>query len=320
MQQARTQLYNTRSIIPSIELSKIKARNALALLLATDGESINKILSKGSRVNRDTISKYIGREKHQTIQLKENNPNILNIAIIPQAKLNPYNKIDANLISRRPDVKVAEYRVRSNNAKIGSSIAELYPSFSLFGNIGLNSTNASGSWTSPANAFGVTIGPSFSWNIFQYNRIKNKIRLQDAIFEESLVNYNKSVLLAVTEVSNALNGYILTKKQQIENQKAVNATIRAFNISVIQYNDGLVNYQRLLTTVEKLTSTQDRYAQIKGSLALNAIALYKALGGGWQISRGKSYLSSETANKMKGRIDWGRYLDVNMTKLPKEMK
>jgi len=135
-----------------------------------------------------------------------------------------------------------------------------------------------------------------------------------------LVNYNKSVLLAVTEVSNALNGYILTKKQQIENQKAVNATIRAFNISVIQYNDGLVNYQRLLTTVEKLTSTQDRYAQIKGSLALNAIALYKALGGGWQISRGKSYLSSETANKMKGRIDWGRYLDVNMTKLPKEMK
>ena len=97
----------------------------------------------------------------------------------------------------------------------------------------------------------------------------------------------------------------------------MNATVRAFNISVIQYNDGLVNYQRLLTTVEKLTSSQDRYAQIKGNLALNVISLYKALGGGWQISKGRAYLSNETAEKMKGRIDWGRYLDPAMTKLPK---
>jgi outer membrane protein TolC len=319
MQQAKTQLYTTRSLMPTIELTKVKARNALALLLATNEESIDKILSKGNKAKSDAISKYISKDKRNILQLKENNSNIFNVTIIPQAKLNPYNKIDANLISRRPDIKVAEYLVRSNNAKIGSAIAELYPSFSLFGNIGLNSNNASGSWISPSNAFGVSIGPSFSWNIFQYDRIKNKIRLQDAIFEESLVNYNKSVLLAVTEVSNALNGYILTKKQQIENQKAVNATVRAFNISVIQYNDGLVNYQRLLTTVEKLTSTQDIYAQIKGNLSLNAIALYKALGGGWQISRGNSYLSKETANKMKARIDWGKYLDANMTRLPKEM-
>ena len=167
---------------------------------------------------------------------------------------------------------------------------------------------------------GITVGPSFSWNIFQYGRIKNQIRLQDALFEESLVNYNKQVLSAVSEVSNAVHGYILTKKQQKENRKAVEATVRAFNISVIQYNDGLVNYQRLLTTVEKLTSTQDRYAQIKGNLALNAISLYKALGGGWQISKGKSYISKALAQKMKKRTDWGKYLDQNMTKLPKGMR
>jgi outer membrane protein TolC len=164
---------------------------------------------------------------------------------------------------------------------------------------------------------GVTIGPSFSWNIFQYGRIKNQIRLQDAKFEESLVNYNKQVLSAVSEVSNALEGYRLTSKQHEENKKAVEASIRAFNISVIQYNDGLVNYQRLLTTVEKLTSTQDRFASIKGNVALNAVALYKALGGGWQISRGKAYISETLAQKMKNRTDWGNYLDKNMTRLPK---
>jgi outer membrane protein TolC len=320
MQQSRSQLYNTRSAIPSIEITKAKARNAMALLLGTDSNNIRRILASGSKKKRDSTGKYVAKEKQGVLQIKGGTSDLLNVAIIPQARLNPYNKIDADLITRRPDIKVAEYRVRSDNALIGSSIAELYPSFTLFGNIGYNTNNATGSWISGSDALGVTVGPAFSWNIFQYGRIKNKIRLQDAVFEESLVNYNKKVLSAVAEVSDALEGYILTKKQQVENRKAVEATVRAFNISVIQYNDGLVSYQRLLTTVEKLTSTQDRYASIKGNLAIQAVLLYKALGGGWQISKGKSYLSAETAAKMKQRIDWDRYLDHNMTRLPEGMQ
>jgi len=242
---------------------------------------------------------------------------LTDVNLVPKPSLNPHYKIDANLITRRPDVKAAEYRVHADSAQIGAKMADLYPSFSLFGNIGYNTSNQSGSWLNGTAPLAVTIGPSFSWNIFNYGRIKNQIRIQDAKFEESLVNYNKAVLSAVAEVSNALGGYILTKKQHLENKKAVEATIRAFNISVVQYNDGLVNYQRLLTTVEKLTSTQDRFATIKGNVAINAIALYKALGGGWQINRGKSYISRELAAKMKGRIDWGKYLEPEMTRLPK---
>ena len=319
MQQARTQLYSTRSAIPAIELLKVKARNAMALLLGTDNRTIDKILISKNERYRDTVTKYMGKKKKGAVQIKQDKTDLLNVAMIPQANLNPYNKIDAELITRRPDIKVAEYQVRSNNALIGSSIAELYPSFSVFGNIGFNSNNASGSWISGSNALGVTVGPAFSWNIFQYGRIKNQIRLQDAVFEESLVNYNKSVLSAVNEVSDALNGYVLTEKQQIENKKAVDASVRAFNISVIQYNDGLVSYQRLLSTVQKLTQTQDLYATMKGNLSLNAILLYKALGGGWQISKGKSYLSAETAARMKKTVDWDKYLDANMTRLPEGM-
>ena len=314
MQQARTQLYNTRSALPSLELAKIKSRNAIGVLLAMNTHSVDTLLK--SKYNKDVTAKYIGAKKRGSIQLKEGSNDLLNVDMIPHARLNPHNKIDANLIKRRPDIQIAEYGVRSNSALIGAKMAELYPSFSLFGNIGFNSNNATGSWGTASDALGVSIGPSFSWNIFQYGRIKNQIRLQDAVFEESLVNYNKKVLTAISEVSDALNGYIWTKKQQDENKKAVEATVRAFNISVIQYNDGLVNYQRLLTTVEKLTSTQDRYASIKGNLALNAILLYKALGGGWQMSQGKAYLSEETASKMKQRVDWDMYLDDNMTRLP----
>lgn len=319
MQQARTQLYNTRSAIPGIELTKVKSRNAMVVLMGTDAPSINKILAKGSKQHKDSTEKYIGQEKRGVMQIKDHSSDLLNVEMVPKAKLNPYNKIDADLITRRPDIKVAEYRVRSDSALIGATMAELYPSFSLFGNIGYNANNAAGSWGSLNNALGVSIGPSFSWNIFQYGRIKNQIRFQDAAFEESLVKYNKSVISAVSEVSDALYSYILTQKQQVENRKAVDATVRAFNISVIQYNDGLVNYQRLLTTVEKLTATQDRYALIKGNLAISAIGFYKSLGGGWQMSKGKSYLSADTAEKMKKRVDWDRYLDDNMTRLPKGM-
>jgi len=316
MQQARSQLYNTRTSIPAVELSKVKARNALALLLGTDAKKVNALLKRGESKAHEEANRFIAKHRG-VIQLKESARSLTDINLVPKTTLNPHYRIDANLLTQRPDIKAAEFLVHANSARIGSAMANLYPSFSLFGSLGYNANNQFGSWINGSDALGITIGPSFSWNIFNYGRIKNQIRLQDAIFEESLVKYNKSVLSAVSEVSNALNGYILTQKQQIENQKAVEATIRAFNISVVQYNDGLVNYQRLLTTVEKLTSTQDRFATIKGNVALNAVALYKALGGGWQISRGKSYLSKETAARMKARTDWEHCLDANMTVLPK---
>lgn len=316
MQQARTQLYNTRTSIPAIEISKVKARNALALLLGTDAAHIEQLLQQTDSRLYDHSNEFIGQHKG-IVQLKEGPNGLTDVNLVPKPTLDPHYKIDANLLTRRPDIKAAEYLVHANSALIGAKMADLYPSFTLFGTIGYNTSNQSGSWLTGTDPLGVTVGPSFSWNIFNYGRIKNQVHLQDAVFEESLVKYNRSVLSAVSEVSNALSGYVLTRKQQLENQKAVEATIRAFNISVIQYNDGLVNYQRLLTTVEKLTGTQDRFATIKGNVALNAIALYKALGGGWQISRGHTYISKETAEKMKERTDWGEYLDANMTRLPK---
>ncbi len=316
VQQARTQLYSTKTSIPAIEMGKIKARNALALLLGTSADKIDAILGKGNSRAYNSVNRFIAMHKG-VIQLNTQIEGLTDINMIPKPKLDPHYRIDANLITQRPDVKTAEYLVHTRYAELGSSMAALYPSFSLFGSIGYHNTDKFGSWLTGNDPLGVTIGPSFSWNIFNYGQIKNQIRLKDARLEESLVNYNKTVLSAVAEVDTALETYVLTRKQQQENRKAVEATIRAFNLSVIQYNDGLVNYQRLLTTVEKLTATQDRFAVIKGNTALSAVALYKALGGGWQMSRGKRYLSKETAARMKSRTDWGNMLDGNTTILPK---
>ena len=306
MQQANTQLYSTRATLPSIELSKIKSRNALAILLGMTNKKVDEILSRKKEVS----SNYLTENHDGIVQLKNDGKGPKGLSLIPQADFNPYEKLDASLLKRRPDVMAAEFKAKAASANIGKTKALLYPSFSLFGNIGYNTNDMTGSWTPAGDAVGVSIGPTFSWNIFQYGRIKNQIRVQDALFEESIVKYNKKLLQAVGEVSNALNGYTLTKKQLEENKKALQATMRAFNLSAKQYNNGLVGYQRLLSTVQTLTRTQDIYAQVKGLASINAILLYKSLGGGWQISHGKSYISDETKKDLRSRdTDWGDYLD-----------
>lgn len=308
MQQARTQLYTTKSLLPGLELSMIRSRNAIAILLGTLPQEIDPLLSRQDDISSPSLS-ALGEIL--------DTPDYTKHSYIPIVTLSSDFAIDADLVRRRPDLKVAELQSRAQSARIGSAEAELYPHFSLFGNIGFNTNNAGDGWVSAGDAIGISAGPAFSWNIFQYGRIKDQVRLQDALFQESLNNYNKKVLLAIGEVSNALNGYRLTQQQLELNAKAIEATIRAFNLSMTQYDNGLVTYQRLLSTVENLTRNEDAYAQIKGNIAIQVIALYKALGGGWQMGRGKAYLSPAMIEQMKARTDWADYLDANATTLPK---
>lgn len=288
MQQAKTQLYNTESSLPALQLTEIKARNALAVLLGVLPQELDKILNNE--------------------QKKED-------SFIPTITIEDNFKVAADVVRRRPDLRVAELQAHAQNARTGAAEAELYPHFSLFGTLGYNTNSATNNWASAGDAIGISIGPAFSWNILHYGRIKNQVRIQDALFQESLINYNKKVILAVQEVSNALHGYKLTKEQLQLNEKAIAATTRAYELSVVQYENGLVSYQRLLSTVEKLTKTEDIYAQIKGNIDIQAIALYKALGGGWSIKDQKSYIHEKDREAMKNRgVDWGKYLEQSDVK------
>lgn len=131
VQQARTQLYNTRTKIPGIELGRLKARNALALLLNTDTSTIDRMLERGNTKAYEKANRFIANTKSGIIQVKSDKA-LTDVNMVPKAHINPYNRIDANLVTQRPDVKAAEYLVHANSAKIGAAMAELYPSFSLF--------------------------------------------------------------------------------------------------------------------------------------------------------------------------------------------
>jgi outer membrane protein TolC len=309
VQQALTQLYATQSSLPSLHIAKLQSRNALAVLLGTLPEQVDEVLKGGD--SRDSSSSYdprlsiaIGRGDTESLTAAEYESK----SIIPVSPTLA-TEIDPALVVRRPDLQVAQLRAQAQSARIGATETNLYPQFFLFGSIGISETVRTGDSFSASNAVTAAVGPGLSWNILQYGRIKNQVRIEDALFQESLTNYNQQVLEAVQEVSNALVGYQYTLRRKEYDFNAVKASIRAFNISATQYNNGLVTYQRLLSTVEKMTLREDVYAQTQGSIAIQAIALYKSLGGGWEPYANLPVVKPETVKQMQSRTDWGEYLE-----------
>jgi outer membrane protein TolC len=223
------------------------------------------------------------------------------------------------LLRRRPDIRLAERQLAAQSALIGVAKADLYPHFSLFGSIGLRASDsditAAGSpggssfgdlWDSDSIEF--YGGPAFSWNIFNYGRIKNRVRVQDARFQQLVVNYQNTVLRAAQEVEDAMVAFLRSRDEVKFLSESVNAATRSVDISMIQYREGLVDYQRVLDTQRFQRQEQDLLTDIKGSVVLNFIAMFKALGGGWQIREGRDFVPEETRKKMQQRTNWGNLL------------
>lgn len=310
VQQARNQLFTTKAALPGLEIAMLQARNALAVLLGLLPEQVDPLLEDGMTQRlADYEQRFRSSGSKSLISEDEDG------SIVPKAPTLSAT-IDANLVMRRPDLQVAELQAHAQSAQIGVAETALYPSFSLFGSIGIDSSVPAGSSFSFNDSLTLIAGPSFSWNIFQYGRVKNNIRLEDARFQEAMTNYNKKVLQAVQEVTNAMEAYELYVEQKALRLQSVNASVRAFNISLTQYENGQISFERLLNSVEKMTRSEDSYAQIKGNVANQVVALYKSLGGGWQIQSGQRFVSPENVEQMQQRTDWDGLLDENSTVVP----
>ncbi|WP_045461105.1 TolC family protein [Vibrio hyugaensis] len=311
VQQAKNQLFNTKAAQPSLEIAMKQSRTALALLLGVLPEDVEGLLKSASFALRmaDYENQFKSSGRKPALSGSDER------SIVPRPPLLD-DKVDANLVMRRPDLQVSEMQARAQSAKIGVAETALYPSFSLFGSIGIDSTVPDGRSFSFSDSLTMVVGPAFSWNIFQYGRVKNNIRFEDARFQETLTNYNKKVLQAVNEVTNALEAYDLYLEQKSLRLQSVNSSIRAFNISMTQYENGQISFERLLNSVEKMTRAEDSYATIKGNVANQVVALYKALGGGWETQTGKPFISETVAKQMQDRSDWDGLLDEEERALP----
>ncbi|NWK55835.1 efflux transporter outer membrane subunit [Verrucomicrobiaceae bacterium N1E253] len=278
--QAKTLLTTTQAQIPNFQSSLIQFQNALSVLL---GESPGGL--------RDTLKKSKG---------------------IPQAPVKVAVGLPAELLRRRPDIRRAEMTAIAQSSQIGVAKADLYPSFTLIGSLGTSSSNAGTADLDDIfniENYGFTFGPAFRWNILNYGRIKNNVRVQDARFEQTITVYQNTVLNAAREVEDGMTGFVQAKKEAAYVRQGVATSKKSSELSMLQYKEGLADYQRVLDSIRSLTQKQDQYAAIQGSIATNLISMYKALGGGWEIRDRTQAIPGDVKEKMKNRTNWGKMLD-----------
>jgi|WetSurMetagenome_2_1015567.scaffolds.fasta_scaffold20087_2 outer membrane protein, multidrug efflux system len=188
--------------------------------------------------------------------------------------------LPSDLIRRRPDIRRAEAQLHADTARIGVATADLFPKFALTGSYGFLSTDFSSlaNWSSRFYSY----GPSVTWPIFTAGRIRWNIELQKAFKDEDLAAYEQTVLTALKDVETALVAYAKDQQRISSLNVAVENNLRAVDLSTKLYVAGKSDFLNVLVAQRSLNSSQDALVQSMRSLATDLIALYKALGGGWE--------------------------------------
>jgi NodT family efflux transporter outer membrane factor (OMF) lipoprotein len=274
VQQAKSLLRDTQALIPEFESSIRQAENTLSFLLGIPPRDLKDLLGDPKPIPAPPAEVAVG--------------------------------IPAELLRRRPDIRVAEREVAAQSARIGIALSELYPHFSLAGAIGLSADHFQDMFRSGAyEGFG---GAGFRWAILNYGRLRNNVRVQDASYQRLVVNYENAVLRAQREVEDAIAGYLGSKEEAVFLSDGAQAAGRSVDLAALQYREGAVSYSRVLDSQTIKTRADDRLASTRGAVDLSLIAMYKALGGGWELRQGRAFVAGETEREMRARTDWGDLL------------
>jgi outer membrane protein TolC len=234
---------------------------------------------------------------------------------IPAAPAQVAVSIPAEVLRRRPDIRNAELVAMAQCERIGIAKADLYPHFVLSGTLGLHATQAgaqSFNLFSPTS-FIFAAGPQVYWNFLNYGRIKNQVRVEDARFQQVITTYQNSVLSASQEVEDGIVGFVKALEATSIQQQAVIAARRSAELSLIQYREGAVDYQRVLLADQTALEQDNNLVSLRSSAATNAISLYKALGGGWEMSLGQPFVPDDIRIEMQKRTNWGNLFSTQPT-------
>jgi len=282
--QATSLLNDTKSTIPTFEIGVRQAQNALSILLGRPPQDLTKTLDGAKPIPSPPAEVAVG--------------------------------MPAELLRRRPDIRRAERRVAAQSELIGVAKADLFPAFSISGTFGFTA-NDFNNWFN-GNSFNGVGGPSFQWNLFNYGRLTNNVRSQDAFFQQLAVDYQNTVLRAYQEVEDAIVAYLREQERVGLLAESVKASRRSVDLSLAQYREGAADYQRVLDSQSTLVNAQNNFAQSQGDVSLNLISLYKALGGGWQIRDGEDFIPVEVKREMEERTNWGDLLETKQVEDPPE--
>jgi NodT family efflux transporter outer membrane factor (OMF) lipoprotein len=247
VEQARSNVENTRASLPRLRTGIEEAKNRLALL----------------------IGGFPGAVEKQFSQRKA----------IPETPLEVAVGVPAETLRRRPDIRRAERQLAAQTARVGVATADLYPRLFLPGSIGLEALATHHLFASSSRAWSLV--SSVTWPVFRGGSIRQNIEAQNALQEQALQQYEATILAALEEVENALVAYAEEQERRQALAEATASARRAAELARDQYASGLIDFQSVLDSERSLLSAQDQFAQSQGQVTLNLISLYKSLGGGW---------------------------------------
>jgi NodT family efflux transporter outer membrane factor (OMF) lipoprotein len=280
VQQAQTQLAQTQSQIPGLENSLRAAKDSLAVLLGTTPDMVDAQLGAAGS--------------------------------IPVAPAQVATGMPKDLLRRRPDVREAEFTAAAQSAGIGVAKSNLYPSFSLGGSFGYVGTSLRGgsigdlfNWDNRA----VAGSGSFVFPIFNYGRIVNSVRVQDAVFQQAVLSYQNTVLQAQQEVEDARSAFAAAQSTLEILTEADTSARRTTELAIVRYKEGASDYTTVLTAEQLQLQIEDALATSRGAVPMALVSVYQALGGGWQLRTGQNLLPADTRQQMEKRTDWGHIPD-----------
>jgi NodT family efflux transporter outer membrane factor (OMF) lipoprotein len=184
------------------------------------------------------------------------------------------------MLRRRPDIRQAERQLAASTARIGVATADLFPRIALTGGAGVQGQGLGR--TPVMNAITWSVGPTLYWPFLDFGRLDALVQAQDFRTQQRLLEYQRAVVSAVEEVDDALGNYAAQQDHLQQLGMAVSVSRKALQIATQRYNNGLTDFLNVLDAQRQLYDLEDQYAQAQASLTREFIALYKALGGGWE--------------------------------------
>ena len=231
------------------------------------------------------LEAQIARTIHRLSVLVGQNPSHLKSRLIVQDRL-PELPVEINvgdptsLLRNRPDVRVAERDLAAATARIGIVTADLYPRISIIGSYGSTATSSSRFAESSTETF--SIGPLFTWAAFDLGRVRARIRAADANAEANLALFERTVLTALEEAENTFSDYTRARLRQERLSIAADSSSRAADLARLRYRNGADSFLTVLDAERRLLEAEDQLAQSATQSGVAYVALYKALGVGWQ--------------------------------------
>lgn len=279
VEQAQTELSQTEATIPPLRSQLQRQKDALAVLLGTTPDKVDEFLHKTHPIPKAPSTVAVG---------------------IPKEAL-----------AKRPDIHQARLEAIAQSEAIGAVKANLYPSLSLTGTFAFASNNIPPSQVS--NIFNwnnrtITAGPAFNWPILNYGQITNAVRAQDAAFQQALLNYMDLVLKAQQEVQDNITQFIESKKTEKSLLVANRAAIKSTQLALIRYREGESDYTPVLDSERQQLKVQTSLTNAQGDIPKALVALYRSLGGGWQIRQCNDIVPDALKKQMAQRTHWGNLL------------